>query len=320
MQRRQFLATSAGLIATGLASCAQSEKKPTIGVSVMTLGNPFFKVIGDNITSAAKTHGYETQVVDGAQDADKQFKQVEDFIVQEVQAIVLCPVDARAVGTAIAKANAAGIPVFTTDTACLDTKVKVECNIATDNYGGGKLAGEAMIEALQPNGGEVLILHYPQAQSCQDRVKGFTEVIDAYNADRESGKISIVLTLDGNGAKKKGRDATLDTLNNSKLNIAGIFAINDPSALGAYGALESSNATDKIKIISFDGQPEGKLAIRDGKIYAEPIQFPTVMAKKTVEQIMAYLNGEKIERELLIPAKLYRKADADQDEHINQWS
>lgn len=318
MQRREFLATSAGLLAaTSLTSCG--EKKPTIGVSVMTLANPFFKVIGDNIQSAAEKHGYVAEVVDGAQDADKQMKQVEDFIVKEAKAIVLCPVDAQAIGEAIKKANEAGIPVFTTDTACLAEDAKVECHIATDNYGGGKLAGEAMVELLKPSGGEVLVLHYQQAQSCQDRVKGFKEIVDAYNETTENGKIKIIGERNGEGKNEVGRAKTQDALQTNP-NIVGIFAINDPSALGAYGALDEAGITDKVKIISFDGQPDGKRAVRDGKFYAEPIQFPTVMAKKTVENIMAYLKGEKIEKEILIPAHLYKKEDADKDLNIDEWS
>ena len=64
--------------------------------------------------------------------------------------------------------------------------------------------------------------------------------------------------------------------------MAAVFAINDPSALGAWRAIKDVNKTDQIKIVGFDGFTEGKEAIRDGKIYADPIQFPTKMAKETV--------------------------------------
>ena len=69
----------------------------------------------------------------------------------------------------------------------------------------------------------------------------------------------------------------------------------------------------QVVVIGFDGQPEGKKAIRSGRIYADPIQFPDRMAKKTMEMILAHFDGEEVEAEVLIPTALYRKADAEND-------
>ena len=96
-------------------------------------------------------------------------------------------------------------------------------------------------------------------------------------------------------------------------NMSGIFAINDPSALGAYSALEEAGKADQVKIIAFDGQPEGKQAIKDGRIYADPIQFPDKIGRQTAQSIVAYFNGEEVPAEQLIPTELYRKADALKD-------
>ena len=69
-----------------------------------------------------------------------------------------------------------------------------------------------------------------------------------------------------------------------------------------------------MKIIGFDGQPEGKQAIKEGQIYADPIQFPDRIGTMTVETIVRYFAGEDIPAEQLIPPALYRRADADKDE------
>src|SRR5579872_1671862 len=155
--------------------------KQTIGVSLLTLENPFFKVIGDNITAEGKRHGYETIVVSGDKDVAKQSNQIKDFIVKKVSAIVLSPCDSKSIIPVIQEANAAGIPVFTVDIPCNEPGVKIATQVATDNYGGGKEAGHAMIEALGEAGGQVAILHFKQAESCQLRVKGFREVIAEHN-------------------------------------------------------------------------------------------------------------------------------------------
>ena len=235
------------------------QTKGAIGVSLLTLKNPFFKVIGDNITAEAKKHGYETIVLSANEDVATQSNQVKDFIVRKVSAIVLSPCESRSIVPVIQEANAAGIPVITVDIPCNEPGVKILTQVATDNYGGGKEAGKAMIEALGEAGGKVAILHYRQAESCRLRVKGFREII------------------------------------------------------GARAALEKADKQDQVLIVGFDGQPEGKQAIKDGKIYADPIQFPDRMGIEVVKAIISHSKGQEVPSEQLIPTSLYRKEDGQKD-------
>jgi ribose transport system substrate-binding protein len=293
----------------------KEASKGTIGVSVLTMRNPFFKVIAQNIEAEAKKAGYDTIITDGDMKVDEQRRQVQDFIVKKCSAIVLCPTDAVSIGPVIQEANAAGIPVFTADLACLDPNAKVVSHIATNNLSGGKQAGEAMIEALGESGGKVVIMHFKKAESCLLRVKGFREVIDAHNKERETGKIEIVSELAGEGDTDLGYKCTQDALQ-SNSDLAGIFAINDPSALGAYAALKKAGKADQVKIIGFDGQPDGKQAIKDGKIYADPIQYPDQIGQMTMQTILKYFDGEKVKEQQLIPTALYRKADGEKDPEL----
>lgn len=293
------------------ADSSASKTAGTIGVSLLTLDNPFFKVIGDHIAAEGKKHGYETLVISAEKDVAKQGNQIKDFIVKKVSAIVLSPCDSKSIVPVIQEANAAGIPVFTVDIPCNEPGVKIVTQVATDNYGGGKEAARAMIEALSPSGGKVAVIHFKQAESCQLRVKGFREIIDSHNAGSGS-KIEIVSELEGGGAKDIGYKAAEDALQ-ANPNLRGIFAINDPCALGARGALEKAGKAEQVTIIGFDGQPEGKQAIRDGKIYADPIQFPDKMGVQIVDAIIRHSKGEDLPREMLIPTSLYRQADALND-------
>lgn len=291
------------------------KSKGTIGFSALTLTNPFFKVIADNMKSEAEKHGYEVFVVSAERDVKTQADQVNEFIVKGVSAIVLNPCDSKSIGPAIAKANAAGIPVFTNDIKYGGETGQVVCHIATDNYQGGKLAGDAMVKLLGQSGGKVAILHFPQAESCQLRVKGFLEVVDAHNAASAADKIEVVSSLDGGGARDEGFKAAKDMIE-AHPDLAAIFAINDPSALGARAALEGVAKADQVKIIGFDGQLIGKQAIRDGKILCDPIQFPDRMGRVTIEQILKHFNGDTVEPEILIRSELYYKADADKDPEL----
>ena len=307
-----LLLTSCGGDGQKVNSQGESESKGTIGVSVLTLGNPFFNVIAEGVKDEAAKHGYDVVVVDGDRDVQKQANQIDDFLTKGVAAIILNPCDRQSIGPAIEKANRAGVPVFTCDLKCVAEGAEVVSHVGSDNLQGGKLAGEAMIEALGEQGGKVLVVHFPQANSCQLRVQGFEEVIGAYNQGLSAGLIEVVAQLDGGGVRDEGYKVTEDTLQ-AHPDLRGIFAINDPSGLGARAALEKAGKQDQVVIVAFDGQPEGKQAIKDGKIFADPIQFPGLIGKKTVELMMDYFAGLEVEKEVLIPTELYKQEDGLND-------
>lgn len=295
--------------ATGGSSPSKGELRGMIGVSLLTFENPFFKIIADHIEREAAEHGYRVVSLSADEDPAKQSKQLEDFIVQKVAAIVLSPVEARSVVPVVRQANAAGIPVFTVDIPILESGVEIVSQIATDNFGGGREAAQAMIEAI--GSGKVAILHFRTAESCRLRVAGFREVIEEHNRDA-AAPIEIVAELDGGGAKDKGRTSAADALQ-ANPDLRGIFAINDPSALGAVAAVVEAGRSGQVAIIGFDGQREGKQAIRDGLIYADPIQYPEKMGIEVVRSIVAHLSGRDVPAEQYIPTSLYRQADGQQD-------
>ena len=295
----------------------EAEVKGLIAATCLTLTNPFFKTIQEAMEDEASKHGYEVLFLSGDYDVAKQRNQIKDFIVRGADAIAINPCDSKAIGAAIKEANDAGIPVLTFDIKCQDPDAKVVSHIGTNNFQGGQLAGEAMIEAIGESGGQIVILDFRAVESCLERVRGFKEVIDRFNASRPSAesKIEIVAELPGDGDKEKSLRATEDALQ-AHPGFIGIFAINDPSALGAVAALEKAGRQDQVTIIGFDGQPEGKQAIKDGKIYADPIQFPDKIARETVRSIIAYLSGEEVPADQPIDSALYRKADAEADPEL----
>lgn len=313
---RKTLVPMAGLMAAGVlfagcggnkgtAPAAGGEQKGTVGVSLLTMANPFFKVVGDNMQSEGQKMGYDVNITAGEMDPARQKDQVNDFIVKKVSAIVLSPVDSRSIGTSIKAANEAGIPVFTADIASMDPEAKVVSHVATDNYGGGKLAGQAMVEALNGQG-EVAIITHPEVESVIQRARGFKEVVS------QSPGIKIVAELPGKGERDTSYATTQDILQ-SHPSLDGIFAINDPSALGAVAAIEKAGKSGKIKVIGFDGMPEAKQAVKDGTIYADVVQYPDKIGQMTLQAIGKYMAGETVPPQTLIPAGLYTKVDADKD-------
>jgi ribose transport system substrate-binding protein len=282
-----------------------SKAKPIIGVSLLTMSNPFFKDIADAMKAEAAKDGYEVVVTSGELDPAKQKDQVKDFLLRKVNAIVLTPCDSKAVGTAIADANAAGVPVFTADVACLAKDAKVVTHVATDNLEGGRVAGRAMVELLGGKG-NVAIIDHPEVESVILRAKGFLEEV------QKAPGIKVVAQLPGSGARDRSFAVAQDIIQGHQ-DLDAFFAINDPSALGAVAAIEKAGKSGKIKVIGFDGQLEARQAVKDGKIYATVMQYPKQIGAMTVQAIAKYMAGDKLDPQVLIPTGIYRLVEAQKD-------
>ncbi len=300
-----------------LTGCGGSETAPqsdastgeadiVVGVSMLSMTHVFFQELAETMRTSGAENGMEVILTSCEFDIAKQKDQVNDFIVRRVDAIVLAPCDSKAIGTSVEAANEAGIPVFTVDIAVLADGAEVVSHIATDNYSGGKLAGEALVEALGGTG-KVAIIDHPEVESVIMRTRGFREVVDAANADGAS--IEIVAALPSMGVKDRAYRVAEDVLQATP-DLDGFFAINDQTALGAVAAIEKAGKLDQVKVIGFDGTPEARQAIAEGKIHADVIQHPSAIAEEAIQAILNYRNGESVPPEILIPATLYAQADA----------
>ena len=192
------------LVLLGFSSCsrkATSEK--TLGVTLLTKEHVFYRDLEMGLKNAAQERGFNLVITSGDWDLAKQQGQIENFIVQKVAAIIVCPVNSKGIGPAIEKANQAGIPVFTADIKA--NEGRVVSHIASDNYLGGKLAGEYLAKALSGKG-KVAVIDQPIVESAIERVRGFEDVM------HESPGIQIVAKPSGDGVRDKAMKAAEDLL------------------------------------------------------------------------------------------------------------
>jgi ribose transport system substrate-binding protein len=298
-----------------LASCGKKEdtaKQPavstkpatslTIGVSLLTRTHPFYQDLEAGLQEAADASGFKLLISAGEFDVAKQKDQIQDFIVRKVNAIIVSPCDSRSIGTAIKAANDAGIPVFTADIACLAESAKIICHVASDNIAGGRLAAQAVAQALNGTG-KVAIIDHPEVESVIQRVKGFEEEI------AKSSGLKVVSKLSGQGKKDQAFRTAEDILQ-AHPDLDAFFGINDDSALGALAAIEKAGKAGRVKVIGFDAVPEAKEAIKAGKIYADVIQQPKEIGRRTIEAIKTYISGGQVPAAILIPCALFTQKDA----------
>src|SRR5579863_1838724 len=285
------------------STSSSSSGSKTIGVSIQNREAQFYQDMQNGMQAEATKYGYTLKVVDASRDNAKQQSQVEDFISQHVDAIVLTPYDSQAIGSAIVEANKAGIPVFTADIASTSKQGKVVAHIASDNVQGGFQAGKLICAAVGKTG-SVAIVDEPEVTSVQDRVKGFKQAL----AQLCPG-VTVVADVDSGGTRTKASSDTGDILQAHK-NLKGIFGINDDSALGAVTAVKAAGLDGKIAIVGYDATPEARAAIASGAMYGDAIQFPKQIGSTTIDVIHDSFGGTTPPPVVKIQVGTFTQADA----------
>ncbi|HEY1729022.1 MAG TPA: substrate-binding domain-containing protein [Candidatus Baltobacteraceae bacterium] len=294
------------VLATGCnkpAATSSTSGSKTIGVSIQNREAQFYQDMQNGMQAEASKYGYTLKVVDASRDNSKQQSQVEDFISQHVDAIVLTPYDSQAIGSAIVEANNAKIPVFTADIASTSNVGDVVSHIASDNVQGGEQAGKLICAGMGSDPGPVAIIDEPEVTSVQDRVRGFKEAI-------ASGcpSAKIVADISGGGQRDKASSVMEDLLQSHK-DLRAVFGINDDSALGAAKAVQAANLTGKIIIVGFDATPEARTAIQQGAMYGDAVQHPEDIGKLTIDAIHDYFGGKTPEKRIAVNVGQFTKAD-----------
>src|SRR3954469_8147553 len=269
-----------------------------IGVTLLTREHEFYRQLEAGLKEAADKQGYELIITSGDFDLAKQQSQIENFVVQGVDAIIVCPADSKGIGPAIDRANQANIPVFTADIAAQGGQVV--SHVASDNLSGGRLAAEYIAKALGDQG-EVGVIGQQEVQSGLDRELGFKEEMKKHPG------IKVVQTLNGGGVRDRALKAADDMLQGNP-NIKGIFGINDDSALGVLSAAEARGRNDMV-IVGYDAIPEAVKAIQRGSaLKADVAQQPRDLGAKTIEAIAAHFSGGQVQKSIAVPVKI---VDAD---------
>ncbi len=267
-----------------------------IGVSLLTRDDEFYKTLEQGLKDEAVKQKVDLTITSADKDLNKQINQVQNFLAQKMDAIVLCPVDSQGIVSAVMAANQANIPVFTADIASKGGKVV--CHVASDNVQGGRLDGEYLGKLLNGKG-NVAILDLRTVTSVQDRVKGFKEALKAFPG------IKIVADEDVDGAKRENAVPKATNVLTAHPDINAIFGINDPVALGSLSALQQLNKSNVI-VVGFDAVPEAQNYIRhQSQLKADAIQWPHVIGSATVDVIVKSLNGETVPPLIPIPTSLF---------------
>ncbi|QIS12813.1 substrate-binding domain-containing protein [Nocardia arthritidis] len=240
-------------------------------------------------------------ITDAHQDSATQVSQVQNFIQQKVDALIVSPNEPAPLTAAVQQACAAHIPVVV-----LDRSVNTDCYssfIGGDNYDIGKRAGQAAVQAL-PNGGNVVELRGILSDQPQvDRDKGFRDAVDGHN-------ITIIEQQEAKWLKANATATMQQWLaKGDKIDL--VYAQNDDMALGAELAIQGAGKT--IPAIGIDGLaiPTGGIrAVQNGQLLTTFV-YPTCaeQAAETVEKLM---HNQAVEKKQVLPTTQVTKDNAAQ--------
>lgn len=278
------------------------HNQKVFGVTYMTMNNPFYEVINNEIEKVVDEHGDCLITLDPALDVEKQNQQIYSFIEQKVDGIFINPIDSQKIKPAIVAAKEADIPVVIVDAPILDEEL-VHCTIVSDNYDAGVQCAKDMMKRMDQ--AHIIILKHTTVKSAKDRIDGFLDTIAPYpqyqivNEGECEGQLELAMPM---------MERMLAKTNDVDV----VMALNDPSALGALAALEAHQKNDVI-VYGVDGTPDIKSLIQKSDMIAGTVaQSPISLGQIAIEQMYNVMAGQKVDSLVKIPVTLINAENISQ--------
>ncbi|MEV4150348.1 substrate-binding domain-containing protein [Amycolatopsis sp. NPDC049691] len=289
---------------TSAAACEGAGGKYTIGVSQANLSEPYRKQMDDDIARAAReVSQFTVNFADAQQDNAKQVADVENFLTQRIDLLIISPNEATPLTAVVKKAYDKGIPVLV-----LDRKVDGDAYtqwIGADNVDIGRQAGQYLADEILPQGGKIAeIRGLAGSTPAKERQDGFAKGIEGRGID-------IVTTVDGDWLREKGQQQA-DAIFKAHPEIQAVYAQNDPMAEGAYLAAKAAGLDQKVKFIGIDGLPipsGGIKAVEAGRLAATFV-YPTGGREAVASAKSILVDCAKPAKTQMLPTQLVTRANA----------
>ena len=286
-----------------------SREPRKIGASYMTYNNTFYSVVNEEISKAVKEHGDQLITLDSAMSLKKQKEQIQYLMDQQVDALVITPVDYEGLKDLLKVAYKKYIPVIIVDTEVKQNKY-VTYSIVSDNYDAGVQCAKDMMSKLDH--ANIVLLQHSTTHSGYLRIKGFEDTI------KSNSNYKVVKRMECEGQLEVAMPKMESFIQEGK-DFDVVMCLNDPSAMGAMAALSANNMLDGKFVYGIDGTPEAKEMVEEGKMAATVAQSPKTFGKKTGETIYKLFSQKKIKNKNEVsPVQIITK-DNVQDYSTEGW-
>lgn len=273
-----------------------------VGVSLLNLSSEFIVMLNEAMEAKAGELGVKLIVNDAQRSAERQIQQVEGFIAQKVDVIILNPCEVDASSPAVDKALAAGIPIINLNSA---TKSAPTAFVGSHDDESARIAMEFIAKRLGGKG-NVLMMQGFMGQAAQlKRDEGAREIL----AKHPDLKLLASQTAEWDRAKAMSLMENWIQAHGS--NIQAVFAQNDEMGMGALLALERANLKDKVVVASIDAIADALSAVKAGRLDATVFQDAKGQGSTAVELALKIARKEPFEKETFIPFQLVTREQAD---------
>ena len=275
-------------------------KKMVVGATMLSMQNEFIVNVHDEMAKKAETAGIELITVDAEHSALKQVEQVESFIAQNVDAIILNPCEVEASSPAVTKALAAKIPIINVNS---ETSTKPSAFVGSDDVESGRMAMRFIAEKLGGKG-NVLMIHGYMGQAAQiKREQGAREILNKYPG------LKLLAHQTAEWDRAQAMSLMENWIQSYGSQINAVFAQNDEMGLGAVKALTDAGLKDKVVVVSIDAIPDALQAVKKGTLDATLFQNAEQQGAKAVETAIKAAKSQPYEKQVLIPFQLVTKAN-----------
>jgi ribose transport system substrate-binding protein len=277
---------------TASASKASGEKKFRVAVIPKAATSEFWKSVHAGAANAGRELGNVEVIWKGPVHDDNREEQgnvVEDFVTQKVDGICLAPIDSSSLLNAVRGARQANIPVVIFDSGLEDPSL-ITSYVATDNENGGRLAARELGKRLNGKGNVILLRYSSGSESTENRERGFLETIA-----KEFPDIKMLSDDQFAGTSEQSAlDKSQQLLLRFRDQVNGVFAVNEPSAVGMLRALEETGLAGKVVYIGFDSSERLVQALKEDKIQGLVLQDPVRMGYLAVKTMVEHLEGKQV--------------------------
>ena len=295
---------------TVFALPVHAADKPVVGLVMKSLANEFFKTMEEGARKFAAEDGTFELIPVGMNsetDIDTQVTAMENFVVKQVDIIVVAPADSVGMVTSVKKAIDAGITVVNFDVT-LDKQALKKAGlpedflfVGPDNAVGAEMVGDHLGETLGKGAKVIIIEGNPGADNAKQRKEGFMRSVEKFGLKLLDSKTAHWETEEAN--------TLMTNLLTKYPDVQGIMCANDSMALGGEKAIAAAGKTGKIQIVGFDNIGAVQNLIKDGKVLTTIDQFGPEMAANASKIGMKILAGEKLSGWQKTPVKLITKND-----------
>ena len=255
-------------------------------------GDQFYVTMQCGAQEAAAAAGATLEVTAPDEfDASLQTPVVNAVVAKKPDAILIAPTDTQAMIPPLTQAKAAGIKLVFVDTTTENGAELAESEIASDNEEGGREAARSLAELTGGKGSVLVINVKPGISTTDARAKGFEDEIKKTPGLKYVG-------VEYSNDKPEVAAAKTTALLAAHPDLVGIFGTNLFSAEGAATGLRSAGATEKVKIVGFDAGPKQVEDLEQGIVQALIAQKPADIGKAGVEQAIAALKGEPVQKKI----------------------